>query len=182
MNLLSYNSDIIFYIFNQIKKCKTAFNFRLINKLYNDIYKSYFHNLKINIIARSTYINIRECGVCYKLNTSFINFKQLIYKFDTYPRKCIIHCNNKKCYLSAIKKYLMDIHNNDIYPFCDISQKFLKQNYFIKKYYIENIKKIDNKWYIECEDIYSLKFYRVNNIDTLINYNLFPWFLNRKKI
>ena len=181
MNLLNYDKDIIECIFSNIDNADVSFKFRLINKTFNEIFMNYFKSIKTNIIPRSAFINIRECNVCFKLNSLHKYQKQLIYKYDALPHKCIIHCLNKKCYLSAIKKYLIDIKYNNVYPFCQVTDKFIEENYFIKKYYMDNIRKWENKWYIECEDIYSSRFYRINNLHNLINHNLFGWFLNRRK-
>jgi len=179
MTLLNYNEDIIYSIFNEINNGSEVFKFRLINKLFNEIFINYFKSIMPNIIPRSTFINIRKCNVCNKLD---INHHQLIYKFGSLPSKCIIHCMDKKCYLSAIKRYLIDINLNNIYPFYEITDKFNFNHYFIKKYFIENIKKWKNNWYMVCEDIYCIrKSYIINNIHTLRNNNLFWWFLNRKK-
>lgn len=181
MNLLNYNEDIVYYIFNIINNAYDIFNVRLINKKFNNEFIRYFKFLKIYIIPRGIFINIHKCYICNKINSLHKYNKQLIYKFDRLPHKCIIHCTNKVCYLSALKKYLIDIKHNNIYPFCEITDKFILDNYFIKKYYIDNVKKCNNKWYIECEDIHSLRYYKINNIENLKNNNLFPWFLNRKK-
>ena len=184
MNLLNYDKDIIKFIFSNIYDTCVSFKFRLINKTFNEIFMNYFKSIKTNIIPRSAFINIRECNICkcnicLKINSLYN--KKLIYKYDSLPHKCIIHCLNKKCYLSAIKKYLIDIKYNNVYPFCEITDKFIEENYFVKKYYIDNVRKWENKWYIECEDIYSSRFYRINNLHNLINHNLFEWFLDRSK-
>ena len=153
----------------------------MINKKFNKVFTNYFKSIKTNIIPESTFINIHECNICFELNSYNKYQKQLIYKHDQLPHKCIIHCLNKKCYLSAIKKYLIDIKYNNVYPFCQITDKFVEDNYCVKKYNIDNIRKWNNKWYIECEDMYFSQFYKINNLDNLINHNLFDWFLNREK-
>lgn len=179
MDELNYSIDIIECIFFVINDANDSFNFRLVNKKFNNIFIDYFKKIKTNIIPRSRFINIRECNVCNKVTSLQKYQKQLIYKYDTLPHRCIIHCLNKKCYLSAIKKYLIDIKYNNVYPFCKVTNKFIEDNYFMKEYYIDTVRKWDNKWYVECEDICSSRFYRINNINNLINYNLFPWFLDR---
>ena len=186
MNLLNYNKDIIEFIIENIDDTYVLFKFRLINKTFNQIFMNYFKSIKINIIPRSTFINIHKCNICkcnicLKSNSFYKYNKKLIYKYDALPHKCIIHCINKKCYLSAIKKYLIDIKYNNVYPFCKLTDKFIEENNFIKKYYTDNIRKWENNWYIECEDIYSSRFYKINNLHNLINDNLFGWFLNRSK-
>jgi len=180
MDLLNYDKDIIECIFSNIYDAYVSFIFRLINKTFNEIFMNYFKLIKTNIIPRSTFINISECNICFKLNSLHKYQKQLIYKYDALPHKCIIHCLNKKCYLSAIKKYLIDIKCNNVYPFFQVTDKFIEENYFIKRN-LENIRKWENKWYIEYEDIYSSRFYRIKNFHNLINNNLFGWYLNRKK-
>lgn len=190
MNLLNYDVDILLSVFNMIEDTLLIFNFRVINKLCNEIFMKYFHSIESNIIPRSSFTNMRICGSCYSSNKNTLNnnnnsiyndYKQLVYRFGPLPHKCIIHCRKKECYLASIKKYLIDIQLNNIYPFCEITDQFILDNYFIRKYFIENIRKWENRWYIECEDIYSLRFYRINNLHNLINHNLFWWFLNRKK-
>lgn len=175
--------DIFEIIFNYFVEINDVFSFRLINKDTNDIYKYYFKKIKIDIMPRSTFINFRECYVCYKKSETV---KQLIYKYDSLPHKCLIHCTNKSCYLSVIKRYLNDIKNNNIYPFCDIKneniQIFKKNNKILTNFYLDTLKKYNGKWYIktDCNLIVKQKYMRIKDLNYINNLNLFRWYLLRK--
>jgi hypothetical protein len=90
------NKDILEIIFKNLFTFKSAINFRLIDKECNEIFKSYFIKLKVDIIPRSTFINFSECSICYKKRNKL---KQFIYNYDILPHKCIIHCDNKRWYV-----------------------------------------------------------------------------------
>ena len=134
--------DILEMLFERLNNIYDVFNFRLLNKDTNNIYKYYFKKIKLDIMPRSTFINFKECYVCYKKCESV---KQLIYKYDSLPHKCLIHCTDKLCYLSAIKRYLNDIKNNNIYPFYFIKnedrQIFKNNNRIVNNFYLETLKK-----------------------------------------
>ena len=174
--------DILELLFKDLHDIYDVLNFRLINKSTNDIYKYYFKKIKIDILPRSTFINFKECYVCYKKCNSV---KQLIYKYDSLPHKCLIHCTNKLCYLSVIKRYLYDIKNNHIYPFCYIKNKNIDQfkcnNKILTKYYLESLKKYKGKWYIKIDDniIGKQKYIKIKDITYIKNLNLFGWYLSR---
>ncbi len=197
--------DIYEKIYNFIYNIKDALNFRLINKYSNNAFINNLKNIKIDIIPHSTFININECDICYKKckrnnnnnnNNNYKNikinrFNQLIYAYDRLPNKCIIHCNNKYCHLSAVKKYLIDIKRNNIYPFCILTSEFLYNNYeilinnkkhIILKYFKETIRKYNNNWYIKCDLLCTQNYIQLNTINNIIDYNLFNWYLNRKPI
>ena len=175
--------DIFEIIFTYLIEINNIFSFRLINKDTNDIYKDYFKKIKIDIIPRITFINFKECYVCYKKCDSV---KQLIYKYDSLPHKSFIHCTNKLCYLSVIKKYLNDIKNNHIYPFCFIKneyrQVFKNNNKILTNFYLDTLKKYNGKWYIkiDCNIIVKQIYIRIKDINYLNNLNLFGWYLSRK--
>jgi len=147
------NNDLLEYIFEKLKETETKIlsilKFRLLNKNSNEIFKNYFKQIKVDLISRYTFIKMNECFVCDNVistsNTSS-NLKQLVYKFDSPPHKCIMHCNNYHCQLSAVKRYLIDIKNNHIYPFCKETNKFIMDNYDIlvnnKINFLKVVKKI----------------------------------------
>ena len=178
------NYDILEIIFNKIDLINDIFNFRLINKQFDTIFKNDFKKIKVDIIPRCTFINFKECYVC---NNKFNNVKQLIYKYDSLPHKCIFHCTQKNCYLMVIKRYLMDIKNNNIYPFCYIEknniEKFKNNNNIISNFYIESLRKYNSKWYIKCDcnKLHREKYIKLSNIDVIKNLNLFNWYLTRNK-
>ena len=177
------NYDILELLFNYLDYINHIFNFRLIDKDTNEIYMNFFKKIKIDIMPRSTYINFKECYICYKKCQSV---KQLIYKYDSLPHKCLIHCNNKLCYLSVIKRYLNDVKNNHIYPFCYINtedeQNFRINNKIISNFYLDTLKKYNGKWYIKISDniFIKQKYIRIRHINNLNNLNLFAWYLTRK--
>ena len=184
--------ELIFYkLTNNNRNIKNILNFRLLNKSCNDIFKSYFKQVNIDISPRSTFINLNECFICYSIKN---DLQQLIYNYDSLPHKCINHCDNLYCHISAIKRYLIDIKKNHIYPFCKITNKFIMENYdilvndnsnnnTIKDFDIKTLKKYRNKWYIKIQHLMLFQRYnRLNNIQYLIDDNLFWWFLNRNNI
>ena len=177
------NYDILELLFKRFNDIYDVLNFRLIDKDTNDIYKHFFKGIKIDIMPRSTFINFRECYVCYKKCESV---KQLIYKYDSLPHKCLIHCTNKLCYLSVIKRYLNDIKNNQIYPFCFIKNKdkqlFKSNNKILTNFYLDSLKKYNGKWYIktDCNLVVKKKYTIIKNLNYLNNLNLFGWYLSRK--
>ena len=177
------NYDILELLFKRLNDIYDVMNFRLIDKDTNDIYKHFFKGIKIDIMPRSTFINFKECYVCYKKCESV---KQLIYKYDSLPHKCLIHCTNKSCYLSVIKRYLNDIKNNHIYPFCFIKnedrQLFKSNNKILTNFYLDTLKKYNGTWYIktDCNLIVKKKYMRINNLNYLNNLNLFGWYISRK--
>ena len=61
-----FNYDILQLLFENLHNIHDVFNFRLINKECDEIFKIYFNKIKVDIIPRSTFINFRECYVCYK--------------------------------------------------------------------------------------------------------------------
>jgi hypothetical protein len=178
-----FNYDILELLFKKLYNINDVFNFRLIDKDTNDIFKDYFKKIKIDIIPRSTFINFRECYVCYRKCDSV---KQLIYKYDSLPHKSLIHCTNKLCYLSVIKRYLHDIKSNNIYPFCFIKnedkQLFKSNNKILTNFYLDSLKKYNGKWYIKTDSdiIVKQKYIRIKNLKHLNNLNLFWWYLGRK--
>ena len=180
-----FNYDILELLFKNLHNIDDVLNFRLINKDTNNIYKDYFRKIKIDIMPRSTYINFRECYVCNKKSQSI---KQLIYKYDSLPHKCLIHCTNKLCSLSVIKRYLNDIKNNHIYPFCYIEnqyrKKFKNNNKILSDFYLDTLKKYNGKWYIKTDSniIIKQKYMEIKDISYLTNLNLFWWYLSRKII
>ena len=177
--------DLFEIIFLYLEDIYDVLNFRLINKDCNENYKLYFKKIRLDIIPRSTFINLKECNVCYKKCTSV---KQLIYKYDSLPHKCLIHCTNKLCYLSVIKRYLNDIKNNHIYPFYTLLKEnirlFKENNKIFYNFYLDSLKKYNGKWYIKCDNDNNSKqmFYRIKDVSYLNNLNLFSWYLDRKKI
>ena len=200
--------DLLEYIFEKLKETETKvtsiLKFRLLNKNSNEIFQDYFKQIKVDLISRYTFIKMNECFVCDNVistsntsNTSS-NLKQLVYKYDSPPHKCIMHCNNYHCHLSAVKRYLIDIKNNHIYPFCKETNKFIMDNYDvlvdnketynektisseIETFYIETLRKYRNKWYIKIQYCMIFeKYFQLNNMENIINYNLFGWFLNRR--
>ena len=173
--------DINEIIFNNINTIFDILNYRLINKTSNKIFKIYFNNIKIDIIPVRTFINITECNVC---DSKSIPLKQLIYRYDLVPHKCLIHCDKKKCYLSVVKRYLMDIKKKNIYPFCKFTDQFLEDNKRTFRdcdeknsdyIHINSLKKYRSKWYVKYN--FKEKYYKIYSVDNLINYNLFRWFL-----
>lgn len=178
-----FNYDILELLFKNLYNINDVFNFRIINKECNEIFKTYFNQIKVDIIPRSTFIHFRECYVCYKKCESVNEF---IYKYDCLPHKCLIHCTNKLCYLMVIKRYLIDIKNNKIYPFCFIKdediQLFKSRNKILTNFYLETLKKYNGKWYIktDCNLIVKQKYMRIKYISDLNNLNLFGWYLSRK--
>lgn len=177
------NYDILELLFKNLHNIYHVFNFRLINKDTNDIYKYYFTKIKIDIMPRSTFINLRECYVCYKKCKSA---KQLIYKYDSLPHKSLICCKNKLCYLSVIKRYLNDIKNNNIYPFNFIKNEdmevFKNNNKILTNFYLETLKKYNSKWYIKinCNIINKQIYIQIEDTRYINNLNLFEWYLFRK--
>lgn len=175
--------DILEIIFTYLIEIDDFFSFKLINKDTNDICKHYFKKIKIDIIPRRTFINFTECYVCYKKCNSV---KKLIYKYDSLPHKCLIHCTNKLCYLSVIKRYLNDIKNNHIYPFSFIRNKdieiFKNNNKILTNFYLDTLKKYNGNWYIktDCNIIVKQKYMRIKNLNHLNNLNLFGWYLSRE--
>ena len=190
---------------NQSSNIIGILKFRLLDKTCNNIFQSYFKQINVDIISRATFIKMNECFICDDKITDthkhkHKQFKQLIYKYDSPPHKCIIHCNNPHCYLSAIKRYLIDIKKNHIYPFCQETNKFIMDNYDIlvnnkdthneksnswnkEIYYIETLRKYKNKFYIKLQYCMIFeKYFTLNKVDNIIDYNLFGWFLNRKSI
>jgi len=178
-----FSHDILGLLFKNLHNTNDIFNFRLIDTDANNIYKYYFKQINVDIIPRSTFINLRECHVCYnKCET----IKQLIYKYDSLPHKCLIHCANKFCHLMVIKRYLNDINNNNIYPFCFIKnenrQIFKNNNKILTNFYLDTLKKYNGKWYIKCDSniIVKQKYIRIKNLKHLNNLNLFEWYLCRE--
>ena len=200
--------DLLEYIFEKLKvtkvtkvtKVSSILKFRLLNKNSNEIFQNYFKQIKVDLISRSTFIKMNECFVCDKVNNNPTDFKQLVYKYDSPPHKCIMHCNNYYCHLSAVKRYLLDIKKNHIYPFCKETNKFIMDNYDvlvdnketynqktisseIETFYIETLRRYRNKWYIKLQYCMVFeKYFTLNTIDNIIDNNLFGWFLNRKSI
>lgn len=185
-------NELIFYkLINNNENIKDILNFRLLNKSCNDIFKSYFKQVNIDISPRSTFINLNECFICYSIKN---DLQQLIYNYDSLPHKCINHCDNLYCHISAIKRYLIDIKKNHIYPFCKVTNKFIMKNYNILvndnsnnktiiDFDIRTLKKYRNKWYLKIEHLMLFQRYnRLNSIQYLIDDNLFWWFLNRRNI
>ena len=173
-----FNYDILELIFNHLTKINHIFNFRLINKNANEIFKNYFINIKQELSPVSSVINFKECNLCYQKCSSI---KKLIYKYDIFPHKYLIHCNNKLCYLSIIKKYLLDLKKNNVYPFCFIENKYIKifkeNNNIMNKFILGTLKKYNNKWYIKCEDNIqkTQKYIKIIDTSFIKNYNLFNW-------
>lgn len=187
-------NELIFYkLINKntnIINIQYILNFRLLNKSCNDIFKSYFKQVNIDISPRSTFINLNECFICYSIKN---DLQQLIYNYDSLPHKCINHCDNLYCHISAIKRYLIDIKKNHIYPFCKVTNKFIMENSYILvndnnnntiiDFDIRTLKKYKNEWYVKIEHLMLSKHYnRLNSIQYLIDDNLFWWFLNRSNI
>lgn len=183
------NYDLLENIFNFIDISIGVYNFRILNKDTNNIFIKYFKKIKVDIFPRTTFINHKECFICYN-KESKIN--KILYNYDLYPHKLIIHCNNKYCNLMSIKRYLLDIKKNSVYPFCYINKnnidKFKSKNKLINNFYIENLRKYNNKWYIKYDKNYIdwttlgiVKYIKINNIDYIENINLFSWFLLRSK-
>ena len=179
------NNDILTVIYNNIQNIHDVFNFRLINKSCNNIFKDEFNNIIINICPRSSFLNIKECQVCYSKKKPV---KKFIYKHDCIPYSCLTYCNNKYCKLTVIKRYLLDIKKNNIYPFCSSTNQFILDNYdilinhnnkYIQKYKIESLKKYNNNWYIKLQYTYMCRYHKLNSIKNILNYNLFSWFLYR---
>lgn len=179
--MMSY--DLLEVIFNNLEIVSDLFNFRLIDKEANDIYINYFIKIKSNIVPRSTFINFKECIVCYKKSKTV---KQLIYNYDLFPHKNLIHCSNKICYLSSIKRYLTDIKNNNIYPFYIIKneniQLFKNNNKILNNFYVETLKKYNGKLYIKncCDVSNKVTYLKIKDCSLLENLNLFNWYLCRK--
>lgn len=179
-----FDYDIFEIILTHIESAIDVFNFRLINKDTNKMYKHYFKKIRVDIMPRSTFINNKECYLCYSRNKTV---KQLIYKYDSFPNKCLIHCENKSCYLSSIKKYLNDIKNNHIYPFCIIKKEhinlFKYKNKIVRDYYLDTLKKYNGNWYIKCDNalLSKIKYIKISNVNKLKNLNLFGWYLSRNK-
>lgn len=184
--------ELIFYkLINNNSNIKHLFNFRLLNKSCNDIFKSYFKQVDIDISPRSTFINLNECFICYSIKN---DLQQLIYNYDSLPHKCINHCDNINCHISAIKRYLIDIKKNNIYPFCKVTNKFIMENYDILvndnsnnntiiDFDVRTLKKYRNKWYVKIEHLMLFQRYnRLNSVQYLIDDNLFWWFLSRRNI
>lgn len=184
--------ELIFYkLTNNNRNIKDILNFRLLNKSCNDIFKSYFKQVDIDISPRSTFINLNECFICYSIKN---DLQQLIYNYDSLPHKCINHCDNLYCHISAIKRYLIDIKKNHIYPFCKVTNKFIMENYDILvndnsnnntiiDFDIRTLKKYRSKWYVKIEHLMLFQRYnRLNSVQYLIDDNLFWWFLNRSNI
>lgn len=176
------NYDILEIIFNNFNSINDIFNFRLVNKQFDKIFKDEFKKINVDIISRCTFINFKECYVCCN---KFNNVKQLIYKYDSLPHKCILHCTQKYCYLMSIKRYLSDIKNNNIYPFCYIEKKNLEKfkinNNLTTNFYIESLRKYNGKWYIkyDYEKLYKQKYIKLTDIILIKNLNLFNWYLKR---
>ena len=184
--------ELIFYkLTNNNSNIKHILNFRLLNKSCNDIFKSYFKQVDIYISPRSTFINLNECFICYSIKN---DLQQLIYNYDSLPHKCINHCDNLYCHISAIKRYLIDIKKNHIYPFCKVTNKFIMENYDILvnddsnnntiiDFDIRTLKKYRNKWYVKIQHLMLFQRYnRLNSVQYVIDDNLFWWFLNRRNI
>ena len=182
---MEFNKDILDIIFKNILTFKDSIKFRLIDKDCNEIFKYYFLNLKVDIIPRSTFINFSECGVCYQKS---IKMNQFIYNYDRLPHKCLIYCNNKECSCIVIKKYLMDIKKNNIYPFCIVNKNFFSNNesifnkLHIKYFEINSLRIYNNKWYVKFDLIYRTIYLKIKNLKGIYDFNLFSWFLKRKNI
>ena len=178
-----FNYDILQLLFDNMYKIKDILNFRIISKECNEIFKNYFNKIKVDIIPRSTFINFIECNVCYKKCKSI---KQLIYEYDSLPHKCLLHCTNKLCFFMVIKRYLIDIKNNKIYPFCFIKnedrQIFKNNNKILTNFYLETLKRYNGKWYIKIDNnlIIKQKYIKIKDISYVNNLNLFGWYLYRK--
>jgi hypothetical protein len=174
--------DIFELIYNELINARDILNFRLLNKECNNIFIDYFQKIKTNFYPRTTYINIYSCNVCNDFNdsnddTDNLNF--FIYKYDRLPHKCVIHCMNKNCFISVIKKYLIDIKINNIYPFHVITDEFIQKNN-LKNINKDSLLKYNNKYYIRYRDDYfNERYTQVRGISKLKNNNLFNWFLKR---
>tara|TARA_B100001093_G_scaffold148422_1_gene141147 strand:- start:2674 stop:3249 length:576 start_codon:yes stop_codon:yes gene_type:complete len=188
---MNLNFDIYEYISNKIEYIDEILNFRLINKSCNIIFINYFKNIKVNIFPSITFIKYNECCVCNNKSNDNIIIKYFIYNYDKLPHKSIVHCNKKYCNLMAIKKYLIDIKKNNIYPFCyfnkteklfiKANEKYLDFN-IIKSIYINTLKLYNNNWYVKCDMVYKHKYIYIKTIDGILDNNLFSWFLKRKLI
>jgi len=139
-------------------------------------------NITTNVNPRKMFIDFMECDVC---NSKNLYNNKIIYIYDKVPKKSITCCNLKYCFLSSIKKYLIDLKKNDIYPFCEFSKLFLENNLLSDKFYYKSTIKIYNKKYlIKYYDfnLFCERYLVLNNIKDIKDYNLFNWFLNREKI
>lgn len=168
--------DIFEIIYDKIINTKDMLNFRLINNDCNYIFIKYFLKIKTNFYPRTTYIDIYSCNIC---NNEEDNLNFFIYKYDRLPHKCVVHCTEKNCYFAVIKRYLLDIKINNIYPFYEITHDFIKKNN-LKDINKNSLLKYNNKYYVRYEDDYFNERYgRVRGVSKLKNNNLFNWFLKR---
>ena len=185
---IELSEDLYENIFNFLHKIDNIYIFRLINNTCNKIFIYYFLNIKVDIFPSITFIKYNECSICYKCNN---NIRHFLYNYDKLPHKTIVHCDEKYCNLMTIKRYLLDIKKNNIYPFCDyldtknlfikLNHKYLDFN-IMKNIYINTLKLYNKKWYVKCDMVYREKYIYIENIDGLSDNNLFSWFLDRKKI
>lgn len=168
--------DIFEIIYHELINIKDVLNFRLLNKDCNLIFMKYFLKIKINFHPRTTYIDIYSCNVC---NDNMNTFNFFIYKYDRLPHKCVVHCMNKNCSFAVLKKYLIDIKINNIYPFYEITDEFIEKNN-LKNINKHSLLKYNNKYYMRYRDDYfNERYSRVRGVSKLKNNNLFNWFLKR---
>ena len=168
--------DIFELIYYELMCPKDILKFRLLNKDCNNIFINYFKKIKTNFYPRTTFIDIYSCNIC---NDNMSNLNFFIYKYDRLPHKCVVHCMSKYCFFSVIKKYLIDIKINNIYPFYEITDEFIKKNNLIN-INKDSLLKYNNKYYIRyMNNYYNDAFSRVKEVDKLKNNNLFNWFLKR---
>ena len=137
----------------------------------------------MDVFPRTKFIKFFECFIC---NSICKNMKQILYKYDRFPQKSIKHCNNLDCHLIAIKRYLVDIKNNNIYPFCEINNKFFDDNLKIiniNKIEIESLRKYKKDWYIKIQNLsLFMEYTKLMNVNNLVDYGLFNWFLDRNPV
>lgn len=177
--------DLFEQIYNHISNIYDIFNFRLINQSCNKIFKREFKKLKVDVCARSTFLNINECFVCYKkvckecIDTNNAKLKQIIYMHDSLPHKCLIHCNEKYCYLACIKRFFIDLKKNDIYPFYKITNEFIVDNFNVigcNDFRIETVRKYRNRWYIKIMNGCMERYIRLNSVSSLKDTGMFRWY------
>ena len=71
--------DLFEQIYNHISNIYDIFNFRLINQSCNKIFKREFKKLKVDVCARSTFLNINECFVSYSIHKFKKHYVDIIY-------------------------------------------------------------------------------------------------------
>lgn len=113
------NDDILEHIISKTNNKETNITLRCCTKMCKSIVDKKIKYANIDhIYARATFLELFKCSCCEKVMMEK-DIKPIVYTYDGYPKRIILHCQNFDCFAKALKRFFVDSIKIGVYPFVE---------------------------------------------------------------